>query len=244
MADETTRRERLKEALQVKTDAAACDAVMSQLDTYVAAQLDGRDPFTHYPHIAVHLDGCLSCATAYGRLYHLALAEQSETLPTLQHIRQPDLSFLTPTSPLSTLADRLRTALERAIEQLENGWRFRLSADLLPLLQPQSAPVPLRAPDKSERYTELILALEPPGELQAELPFKLMVYKDSQTPTECLVEVWVQPPARAWPRLAGFIVTLQLPEPTFQKTTNPWGVAAFEHIPVDALNNLVIIVTE
>lgn len=240
MADETTRRELLKEALQVKTDAAACDAVLSQLDEYVAIQLDGRDPFPIFPHIAVHLDGCLACAAAYGRLYRLVLADQHEALPTLAHTRQPDLSFLSPTHPLSTLADKLRTAVER----LENGWRIRFSADLLPLLQPHTAPIPLRTSDKSERYTELILALEPEEGLQVEFPFKVMVYRDSQTPIECLVEVWVQPPDRAWPQLAGFTVTLHLPESTYQQITNPWGVAAFAHIPVDTLNNLIIAVTE
>jgi len=236
MADETTRKEQLKAALQVKTGEAACDAVLAQLDEYVAAQLDGRDPFTLYPQIAVHLDGCLTCAAAYGRLYRLALAEQTETLPNLQQSRQPDLSFLTPTNPLSTLADRLRTAVER----LENGWRLHFSADLLPLLQPQSAPVPVRAPDKSERYTELILALEPEKDLQAKIPFKLLVYKDNQTPTECLVEVWVQPPDRTWPQLAGFIVTLQRADQSYEQTTNPWGVATFTQIPIQTLDTLSI----
>ncbi len=236
MADERMRYSLLKEAVQVTGDEAMCQAVLAQLDDYVAAQLNGRDPFPLFPHIAVHLDGCLNCAAAYGRLCHLALAEQNNTLPTLQTPRQPDLSFLTPPVAVPSLADRLRTA----VTQLENGWRFRLSADLLPLLQPQAAPIPVRAPETEERYAELLLALEPDETLQAELPFKVLVYRDAQSPTDCLVEVWVQPHGRAWPHLAGYTVTLGLPNHTHQQITTPWGVAAFPHIPIHELDSLVL----
>ncbi|HRQ36515.1 MAG TPA: hypothetical protein PLD25_01195 [Chloroflexota bacterium] len=239
MADERMRYTQLKEALLVSSDEAVCEAVLAQLGAYVAAQFDGRDPFPLFPHVAAHLDGCLTCAAAYGRLYRLALADHNNTLPLLENPRQPDLSFLPPPTTTPSLIDRLRTA----VEKLENGWRFRLSADLLPLLQPQAAPIPLRTPSAEERYTELLLALEPDESLQTDLPFKVLVYRDAQAPDSCLVEIWVQPPDRAWPHLAGFTVTLHLPEHTQQQTTNPWGVAAFPHIPIRHLDALTLTIT-
>ncbi len=239
MANEPGRYKQLKEALQITTDEAICDAILAQLDEYVAAQLNGRDPFPLYPHIAVHLDGCLLCAAAYGRLYRLTLADNRETLPILQNPRQPDLSFLPPVAA-SSLADKLRTA----VEKLQNGWRLRLSADLLPLLQPQPVPLPVRAATEEERYATLLLALEPDQSLQTDVPFKLLAYRDAQSPTDCLVEVWVQPHGRAWPHLAGFTVTLHLPNQTHQQITNPWGVATFPHIPIITLEVLILTVVE
>ena len=85
-------------------------------------------------------------------------------------------------------------------------------------------------------------SLAPDESLQTDLPFKLLVYRDAQSPTDCLVELWVQPHGRAWPHLAGFTVTLQLTDQTHQQTTNPWGVAALEHIPFNQLDNLIITV--
>ncbi|MCL4264124.1 MAG: hypothetical protein KJ069_12955 [Anaerolineae bacterium] len=241
MADERTTHKQLRAALQVTGDDATCAAVLEELDGYVAAQMDGRDPFPLFPHIATHLDGCLTCAAAYGRLYRLALADQADALPSLQNARQPNLSFLLPTPTAApSLVDRLRMG----VEKLENGWSFRLSAELLTLLQPQGAPIPLRASSTEERYAELLLALEPTEELQADLPLKVLVYRDALAPTDCLVEVWVQPHGRAWPHLAGFVVTLQLPDRTHQQITNPWGVAAFEHIPIDNLDTVTLTITD
>ncbi|MBX3056563.1 MAG: hypothetical protein KF770_08835 [Anaerolineae bacterium] len=239
MTDEWAAYKQLRAALQVTDDDATCDAVLAQLGDYVAAQMDGA-PFSVFPHIATHLDGCLTCAAAYGRLYRLALADQTNTLPSLQNPRLPDLSFLTPTPTVPSLGERLRTA----VEKWGNGWRIRLTADLLPLLQPQITPIPLRASSDEERYAELLLALEPDESLQSDIPFKLLVYRDAQSPTDCLVEVWVQPHGRAWPHLAGFTVTLQLPDHTNQQTTNPWGVATFPHIPVNGLAALSITIIE
>ncbi|GIK54862.1 MAG: hypothetical protein BroJett015_05250 [Chloroflexota bacterium] len=240
MADETVRYRQLKEVLQVTSDSPACDAVLGELDEYVAAQRHGRDPFPLFPHVATHLDGCLTCAAAYGRLYRLALADQNNTLPVLANPRQPDLSFLPAPAATPSLVDRLRTA----VEKLDNGWRLHLSAGLLPFLQPQVMPAPLRASSAEERYAELLLTLKPDQSLLTNIPFKLLVYRDAESATDCLVELWVQPHGRAWPHLAGFTVILQLPDQAHQQTTNAWGVAAFEHIPVSQLNHLVITVTE
>lgn len=243
MTDEWAAYKQLRAALQVTDDDATCDAVLAQLGDNVAAQMDGA-PFSVFPHIATHLDGCLTCAAAYGRLYRLALADQTNNLPVLANPRQPNLSFLPPpaTAPATgpSLADRVRTA----VEKLDNGWRLRLSANLLPLLQPQITPIPLRTSSDEARYAELLLALAPDESLQSDIPFKLLVYRDAQSPTDCLVEVWVQPHGRAWPHLAGFTVTLQLLDRSHQQTTNAWGVAAFERIPINQLGNLVITATE
>ena len=66
------------------------------------------------------------------------------------------------------------------------------------------------------------------------------MYRDEQQPQNCLVEVAVRPPDRAWPLLAGILVALELPDLRREQRTNPWGVAAFAQVPVAELDKLVI----
>jgi hypothetical protein len=237
MAEEITARERMREALQNKTDGAACDACLPRLEEYVAAQLNGRNYLNLFPEIASHLDGCLHCAAAYARLYRLELAAATATLPQLQQPRLPDLAFLQPAAgPPPTLPELLRTALTK----LQNGVRLQLSAALLPHLQPLPSLSPTRTPSGDERYTEQLHTLDSTDILGSEIPLKLAVYRDRQQPQKCLIEVAVTPPGRAWPLLAGIVVALELPDLRREQRTNPWGVAAFDQVPVADLDKVLI----
>jgi len=237
MADEITPRERMRDALQNKTDKAACDGCLSRLEEYVAAQLDGRDYLSLFPEIAIHLDGCLQCAAAYARLYRLELAAATATLPQLQQPRLPDLAFLQPApGPQPTLPDLLRAA----ISQLKNGVRLQLSAGLLPHLQPPPALSPTRTPAGEERYAEQLYMLDSSEISDSEGLLKLAVYRDEQQPQDCLVEVTVTPPGRTWPLLAGILVALELPNLRREQRTNPWGAAAFAQVPIAELDKLLV----
>lgn len=237
MPDDMTPQEQMKEALQARGDEAACEACLSQLEAYVTAQLDGRDYLALFSQTARHLDGCLSCAAAYARLYRMELAAAAETLPQLQQPRLPDLAFLPPAPGRQlSLADHLRTAVTR----LQNGVRLHLSADLLPRLPPPPTLAATRAPADAQRYAEQLFSLDPGEALRADLPLTLTVYRDGQQPQNCLVEIAVTPSGRAWPHLAGMMVTLVLPGQRREQTTNPWGLAVFEQVPVAELSDLVI----
>jgi len=237
MADEMTPRERMRAALRDKTDEAACDTCLPRLEEYVAAQLNGRNYLSLFPEIARHLDGCLQCAAAYARLYRLELAAAATTLPQLKQPRLPDLAFLQPASgPQPALPELLRAA----ITQLKNGVRLQLSADLLPRLQPLPALSPTRTPTDDERYAEQLYALDSSEILGSDGLLRLAVYRDGEQPQNCLVEVAVTPPGRAWPLLAGILVVLELPDLRREQRTNPWGVAAFAQVPVAELDKLLV----
>src|SRR5262245_58213089 len=84
----------LVEALRSGPDEAVCRACLSRLDDYIAAQLAGQDYTMRFREVAVHLDACHECASAYHRLYELELAEAADRLPQPEHWPTPDLSFL------------------------------------------------------------------------------------------------------------------------------------------------------
>jgi hypothetical protein len=217
---------------------AACRACLDHLDDYIAAQLAGEDYATLLPAVAAHLDACSECATAYARLYELEVAEATGRLPQPARLPIPDLSFLQsgrlPGSQPS-LADQLRAAVTHLGDRL----RFQLSADLLPLLQPLPA-VGLRAPAGEGRYGEQLLSLDPDPALQASIPFQLAAYRDARRPELCLVEVTAAPPGRSWPDLVGITARLAWPDAEQQAITDAWGLASFEGIPADSLDQLVI----
>lgn len=236
MADESNIRKRLREALQNTTEDAACDTCLSGLPKYVEAQLDGRNLLAEFPRIANHLDGCLQCAAAYARLYRLERTALADTLPELERPRQADLSFLPPHSaPIPSLGQRLKDAFT----EIQSGLRLQLTADLLPGLQPPMVLVPTRAAE-DERYAELLYALDSRETVASAAPFKLAVYRDAEQIQNCLVEVTVGPPGRAWPQLGDIRVTLELADSRREGLTNHWGVAAFDAIPAAELGSLTV----
>ena len=246
------RRARLAQALQTAPDDAACQACLSRLDEYVAAQLAGQDYVARFPDVAMHLDACLDCAGAYARLYELEIAEVANRLPQPDRVRDPDLSFLLPgaAGPMSPaalrarlraamLTDRLRAALRRIGDRLT----LQLSADLLELMRPAPVATPLRAPAAGERYAEVVLALEPDETLRSDLPITMTAYRDSQRPDECLVEVVVEPPGRSWPDLDGNTVVLIAAGERREATTDAWGLVSFAGVSIARLADLTVEVT-
>jgi hypothetical protein len=200
--------------------------------------------------VTVHLDACLDCAAAYARVYELELAAATKSLPQPTRYAAPDLSFLpladTPPNPQGAgalqnageraraIAEQLRTALRRTGDLLT----LQLSADLLALLRPLPTAAALRAPADAERYGEVLFALDP--EEVAQAPVGMVAYRDARRPEECLVEVSVVPPGRAWPDLGGTLVTLVTGGDQRTNTTDPWGMASFEGFPIARLVNLAL----
>jgi hypothetical protein len=238
--------------LRSEPDAAACRVCLSRLDEYVATQLADEDYVARFPDVVVHLDACPDCADAYAQLYELELAEAADRLPQPERLPDPDLSFLQPqaSGPLSpaalqarlrtaALTERLRDALHRAGDRLT----LQLSAKLLPLMRPSPAAAQTRAPADSERFNEVLLALEPDEELRPDLPVTLVVYRDAHHPGMCLVEVIVEPPGRSWPELEGIGVALLVAGERRKATTDAWGLAVFEGVPVAQLADMALEIT-
>jgi hypothetical protein len=228
----------LLEALRATPNETTCQTCLGKLNDYVAAQLAGEDALSLYPDVAVHLDTCLDCAGAYARLYELELAMAAERLPEPPRLPAPDLSFLPATPHLRpiALAEQVRQALSRAGNQLV----FRLSAGLLSLLASSPAPVSLRAPADTQRYTEVVCTLEPDESLRSEVPFTLTAYRDGAQPDHCLVEVVVEPPGRSWPDLEGITVALTLAGVRREATTDAWGLVSFAGLPIARLADLTL----
>lgn len=229
------RRALLARALQARPDEAECQRCLNQLDDYVAAQLAGDDEAARFPEVAFHLDACVECAGAYARLYELALAEAANQLPQPDRAPAPDLSFLRP-SPLTALAEKIRSAVRRAGER----FTLQLSADLLPLLRPAPVFAPVRARTAEERYAEVLLTLEPDETLRRDLPFALVAYRDAQQPDLCLLEITVQPLGQSWPDLAGIGVAITIAGQRREAVTDAWGLASLEGVPVAALPELLV----
>ncbi len=136
----------------------------------------------------------------------------------------------------AALAERLRAVLHRV------GDRFtlQLSPELLPLLRPFPAAARTRAPADTERYDEVLLALDPDEALRPDLPVTLRAYRDAHRPEACLVEVMVEPPGRSWPELEGIGIALIVAGERREATTDAWGLAAFEGIPVAQLADMTL----
>ena len=234
-------RSQLTDVLRSNPDAADCEQCLTHLEVYIAAQLAQEDYLDRFPTVAGHLDTCPDCAGAYARLYEVELAAAANLFDSSVSAPAPDLGFLSteeaeladPSAEMN-LEQYLRAALERTGDLL----RLTLSTDLLTLLQPSTAPAPTRAPADSTRYADLLLELDPPEMMRDDLPLTVTAYRDSQQPEYCLVEVVVEPPDRSWPDLAGINVTLLIAAERQVATTDAWGLASFENVPIIHLANL------
>ncbi len=257
MADKVSFKEeggqaRLIRALRSKPDDEACQACLSQLDEYIAAQLAGEDYAARFANVAAHLDACLDCAGAYARLYELELADATNRLPQPDQLPDPDLGFLRhavaePFSPTmrqdllkpADLAEQLQNAIRRTGERLT----LQLSNDLLALLRPSPTALLTRAPADTERYGEQLLNLEPAMVPDLDIPITVTAYRDAHQPEMCLVEAVVEPAGRSWPDLGGIRVTLLLAGEKRQATTDAWGVASFEGVRINKLAEMTFEVT-
>jgi hypothetical protein len=243
---------RLMRALRSKPNDEACQACLSQLDEYIAAQLAGEDYVARFANVAAHLDACLDCAGAYARLYELELADAANRLPQPDQLPDPDLAFLrhpaaeslSPTTHQASLkapdlAQQLRHAMRRPGERLT----LQLSADLLALLRPSPTALLTRAPADTERYGEILLSLEPAMVPDLDIPITLTAYRDAQQPEMCLVEAVVEPAGRSWPDLGGIRVTLLLAGEKHEAISDAWGVASFEGVRINDLADMALEVT-
>ena len=203
-----------------------------QLQLYVEAQLRGLPYQTDHADLAHHLDGCVACAEAYGRLYELMLAEEQATVALPERIPAADLAFLQPL-PQTTWLAQIRAAIKLVGQQLT----LQLSPDLLPGLQPTLAGGTLRAPSDEERYHEQILALDDEA-----LPLNIAAYRDGQQPAHCLLEITVTPPDRSWPDLADIVVTLHIAGGRRSAVTDAWGLAVFADVPIEQLAEMQVTV--
>lgn len=223
--------------LQAKPDDEACQDCLNRLDEYIATQLAGEDYLARLPDVATHLDACIDCAEAYARLYELEVAEAADNLPQPQQLSEPDLGFLR--RRMTDLTTRLRDALRRTAEQVT----FQLSAELLLLLRPLPTASLTRSPSDSQRYSEVLLNLEPAIAPDLDLPINMAVYRDAQQPETCLVEVVIKPPDQSWPDLGGRLVILNAAGQTRETISDAWGIATFEGVRLDDLSKTTITVT-
>ena len=142
----------------------------------------------------------------------------------------------------SSLLEQLRDAVQQVGERIS----LQLSAAFLPMLRPAYALSATRGPGGNQggdqRYSELLLQLQPEATLQMVWPVALAAYRDAQQPTVCLIEVTVEPTDRAWPELEGIVVTLTLGEEARTATTDPWGLVSFADVPVVALGEMNVAV--
>ena len=200
-----------------------CQPILAQLEDYIAQQLAGADYQGLMADVADHLDGCVTCADSYARLYELALAEAAGRLPTPAYIPPPSLHFL------PGLSQRLQQAMRRAGQAIQ----LQLSAELLALLTPQPAAFAFRAGEDN-----LLWQLE----AQPTLPLHLAVYQDLLRPEQCQLEVTMQIPGREWPNLAGIRVEIESPAGISQTVTDSWGLATFANLPIATLPQLTLTV--
>lgn len=240
-ADQGARR--LARLLTTTPDQRACEVCLDALEPYVQAELAGADDRAERASVAEHLDQCVGCAEAYAVLYEAQLNATSLPQPV---VPPPDLSFLAqqpgPLTPQQLreqrLAERLRTALDAAIERTHTALRLHFSQPLLDLLAPAARPgLTLRAgqPD-DERVFELELTVPAAG-IERVL---LTAYPARQRAEHCDLRIQLTVAGREWPDLAEIPVTLTLADEQRQAATDPWGEIVFAELPSAALAQMVI----
>lgn len=225
------------QAVYAPQDDALCTQIQAHLYDYVVALVNWNQDRTRsdrnaFTDLRQHLDGCVACSEAFGRLYTSFV--QPVSSETMDNVPEPDLSFLTPKESLS---ERLR----RALSQVGETIRLQLSADLLPTLRPALAIGALRSSQEQE-YGELLLQLDPPSALAEQLPASISVYRAGSSPIRCLVEVTVTLPDRTWPDLAGIPITLSIGQLDRTQETDAFGVASFADVAIEELPAVAIAV--
>lgn len=235
MTSENSRGAQLGQVLTLPHDASIHPKIVAQMSDYVESQLAGEDYRAHFSSVWQHLDACVACAEAYNLLYEAMMADRAEEAIRSARVPPPDLGFLNVIEAPSVL-ERLRAAIQRIGEQVS----LQLSPDLIPLMRPASMTAPVRGAADGARYLEQLAQLEQREEL-GEWPASFAIYRDAHQPESCLVEVTVQPPGRVWPNLEGLAVMIQYGDEQRSATTDPWGLAAFDGVPVEALSEMRIV---
>ncbi len=207
-----------------------CRLCLSQLHDYVVTQQAGEDIQRQFAWTRQHLDSCVACAEAYGRLYEMILAEEQNQLAQPEHVPAPDLSFLAVTPHLPTL-------LGQAIQQRGQRLTLQLNQLLTGLLVPSPQAALTRSTGQG-RYSQKLLELMPDQLPDAPLPLTLTAFADEEQSGRCLVEVTVEPPGISWPDLAGRKVILTVEASAQTAETDEWGTAVFPNILIQDLDTL------
>lgn len=239
---------RLAQVLLVSSDEQGCRQCLDALEDYVTAQLAGEDYTAQMPTVARHLDACVACAEAYALLFEARLAEADQPEPA--RIPAPDVSFLEPdaTAPLTPdqlrvrrAAASLRASLERAVERVGSLLRLRFSQGLLDTLAaaPPAAGPALAFREGSPQGVPLLdLVLDTPDPSVERL--HLAAYAHQPDAGRCTLRVRVALPGRDWPDLAGITVLVRFGETQHRVTTDSWGEALIDDVPVAALPDLQV----
>ena len=230
--------QRFLETLRQNVTDADCDRCLSQLSDFVDAQLAGEPVETRFAWLMQHLDRCVECAEAYSLIYESVLAEGNGRLPTPTTIPEPNLDFLQPVKP------DLAGLLQNALVQTAVSLTLQLNEAILGLLAPLPSAVTRAGEDG--RFSERILELT--EQRVADVPIKLVAYRDQQQPTLCLLEVTVEPAGESWPDLGGRQVTVTMGEKVETSAvsrvevavTDDFGLAVFNDIQIEQLNTLKI----
>lgn len=213
-------------------DEQACERCLDQLEAYVEAQLGGRAYTSLFPDVARHLDGCVACAEAYGLLYE-ALASTAAAEPA--HIPEPDLSFLGARES-SSPGVALQAAVKDALTQFAAGLQLTLTRALLDLFRP--GPGMAEAVRGGDPAALLELTLDDPSPSVAQL--QISVYPAVDAPEACDLRAQLRLPGRDWPDLAGVAVIVSAAGLHREATTDAWGEAVIEGLPLSALEGAQI----
>ena len=230
--------QRFLDSLRQNVTDADCDRCLSQLSDFVDAQLAGEPVETRFAWLIQHLDRCVACAEAYALVYESVLAEDNGRLPLPTSIPEPNLDFLE--SAKRDLAELLKDALVQTAVSLS----LQLNEAILGLLAPLPSAVTRAGEDG--RFSERLLELS--EQRVADVPIKLVAYRDQQQPTLCLLEVTVEPAGESWPDLGGRQVTVTMDEreetPALSRVevsvTDDFGLAVFNDIQIEHLKSLKI----
>lgn len=229
--------ESLRQLVQILTTPIGeqhCQIHLDSMEAYISFQLDGEDYQARMPHVARHLDGCVSCAEAYALLYEARVAEiyQPTSIPI------PDLSFLH-TAPADSDGVSLSALLQGSLERVGTRLRLIFSQKLFDALTSTPSTEPTLAFRESSEPPSLInLVVENPSPGVANM--QITAYANPPDASVCTLRIQVALIERDWPDLADVSVRIQVHNKSRQTKTDPWGEALFEQVPIDALTHLQV----
>lgn len=229
------RLKRLKRVLQTQPDNEERLAVyIEQLPDYIAAQRRGENCAAQFPELSEALDAMPELAAAYARLYDLEVAEaEQKALTAEKPLAAPNLSFLTANK--TPLRQQLKEALQIAGEQIQLQFNERL----LTLLAPPPAMAAVRsAPVDAERYDQHIVSISPEALTDLVMHLTIDIYRDTNNPEDCLVEITVEPKGKSWPELEGSEVTISYGDQSQTAETDAWGNVSFTDVAYSRLDSL------
>ena len=209
--------------------------VIEKIFQYVMSQLKGEPYIDLYPDVAVMLDQSVELSEIYAQIYEVEFALKNRTLPALNNIPKPDLTFLS--QPISTPRS-IHDAFGALITDF--GDRIKLTLNELFLERIIFSPAVNTRSSGLSSDSQLIYLYEPDASTdQVLITFK--VYSAAKEPLNCSVEITLHHPELDWPQLADFPIEISYASTTISQMTDAWGVVLFEYIPKNQLPNLQIL---